>query len=80
MLNKPSWKIIIFSPVNQWRAIIFGNHTTYPMWALLKRIIYNLLWLAEYQCKGVVKFNLSDLFSGVSFGDYENGWIGKIYF
>ena len=24
--------------------------------------IYNLLWLAEYQCKGVVKYNLSDLF------------------
>ena len=24
--------------------------------------IYNLLWLAEYQCKGVIKINLSDLF------------------
>ena len=24
--------------------------------------IYNLFLLAEYQCKGLVKFNLSDLF------------------
>ena len=34
------------------------------MWAILKIFIYNLLWLAEYQYKGVVKFNLSDLFGG----------------
>ena len=37
-------------------------HTRSPMWVMLKIFIYNLLWLAEYQCKGVVKFNLSDLF------------------
>ena len=24
-LNKPSWKIIIFSPVNEWRAIVFSS-------------------------------------------------------
>ena len=52
-------------------------HTRSPMWVIF---IYNLLWLAEYQCKGEVKFNLSDLFSGVSFEDHENGWIGRIYF
>ena len=55
-------------------------HTRSPMWVMLKIFIYNLLWLTEYQCKGAVKFSLSDLFSGVSFGDHENGWIGKIYF
>ena len=37
-------------------------HTRSPMWVALKKFIYNLFWLAEYQCKGVVKFNLSDLF------------------
>ena len=47
-------------------------HTKSPMWVMLKSFIYNLLWLAEYQCMGVVKFNLSDLFSGVSFGDHGN--------
>ena len=34
------------------------------MWVMLKIFIYNLLWLAEYQCKDVVKFNLSDFFLG----------------
>ena len=29
---------------------------------MLKIFFYNFLWLAEYQFKGVVKFNLSDLF------------------
>ena len=38
-------------------------HTRSPMWVMLKIFIYNLLWLTEYQLKGVVKFNLSDLFS-----------------
>ena len=47
-------------------------HTRSPMCVMLKIFIYNLLWLAEYQCKDVVKFSLSDLFSGVSFGDHEN--------
>ena len=37
-------------------------HTRSPVWVTLKIFIYNLLWLAEYQCKDVVKFNLSDLF------------------
>ena len=27
-----------------------------------KIFVKNLLWLAEHQCKGVVKFNMSDLF------------------
>ena len=26
MLNKLSWKIIIFSPVNEWRTIAFASH------------------------------------------------------
>ena len=26
ILNKPSWKIIIFSPVNKWHATAFANH------------------------------------------------------
>ena len=55
-------------------------HTRSPTWVVLKKFIYNLLRLAEYQCKGVVKFTLSDLFSGVSFGDHENGWTGKMCF
>ena len=33
-----------------------------PFCVMLKIFFYNFLWLAEYQCKGVVKFNLSDLF------------------
>ena len=37
-------------------------HTRSPVWVTLKIFIYNLLWLAEYQCEDVVKFNLSDLF------------------
>ena len=36
--------------------------TRSPMWVMLKIFIYNLLWLAQYQYKGVVKFNLNDLF------------------
>ena len=32
------------------------------MSVMLKIFIYNLLWLAKYQCKSVVKFNSSDLF------------------
>ena len=39
-------------------------HTRSPMWVMLKIFIYNLLRLAEYQLKGVVKFNLSDHFLG----------------
>ena len=30
--------------------------TRSPRWVMLKIFIYNLLWFAEYQCKGVVKF------------------------
>ena len=37
------------------------THTRSPMWVMLKIFICNLLWLAEYQCKGVVKFNMSDI-------------------
>ena len=36
-------------------------HARSPKWVMLKIFIYNLLWLAEYQRKGVVWFNLSDL-------------------
>ena len=49
------------------------DHTRSPMWVMLKIFTYTLWWLAEYQCKGVVKFSLSDIFSGVSFGGHENG-------
>ena len=30
-------------------------HLRSPMWFMLKIFICNLLWLAEYQCKGVVQ-------------------------
>ena len=40
------------------------THTRSPIWVMLKIFTYNLLWLAEYQCKGVVKFNLSNLVKG----------------
>ena len=46
-------------------------HTRSPTWVVLKKFIYNLLWLAEYQCKGVVKFNLSDLFF---WGQFRRSW------
>ena len=46
-------------------------HTRSPMWVMLKIFIYNLLWLAEYQCKGVVKFNLSDL---LIWGQFRRSW------
>ena len=46
-------------------------HTRSPMWVMLKLFIYNLLWLAEYQCKGMVKFNSSDLFS---WGQFQRWW------
>ena len=45
----------MFSHVNEWLTIVFTSPHNI-------KNIYNLLWLAEYQCKGVVKFNLSDLF------------------
>ena len=41
------------------------------MWVMLKIFIYNLLWLAKYQCKGVVKFNFSDLFF---WGQFRKSW------
>ena len=51
----------MFSPVNEWLTIAFAS--PHKITIMLKIFIYNpLLWLAEYQCKGVVKFNLSDLF------------------
>ena len=54
------------SPVNEWRAIAFASPHKITMWVMLKIFIKifvkNLLWLAEHQCKGVVKFNMSDLF------------------
>ena len=31
------------------------THTRSPMWVMLKIFICNLLWLAEYRCKGVVQ-------------------------
>ena len=37
-------------------------HTKSQIWFMLKIFIYNLMRLAEYRCKGVVKLNLSDLF------------------
>ena len=51
-----------------WLTIAFASpHKITIMWFMLKIFIYNLLWLAEYQFKGVVKFNLSDLFFWVQF-------------
>ena len=53
----------MFSPVNEWLMIVFASpHKITIMWVMLKIFIYNLLWLAEYQCKGVVKFSLSHVF------------------
>ena len=53
----------MFSPVNEWLTIAFASpHKITMMWVMLKIFIYNLLWLADYQCKGVVKFNLMNLF------------------
>ena len=46
-------------------------HTRSPMWVMWKVFIYCLLWLVEYQCKGVVKFNLSDLFF---WGHFQRSW------
>ena len=52
---------MMFSPVNEWLTIAFAS--PHKITIMLKIFIYNpLLWLAEYQCKSVVKFNLSDLF------------------
>ena len=46
------------SPVNEWRAIAFASPHKIANVGYFKN---DLLWLAEYQCKGVVKFNLSEL-------------------
>ena len=53
--------------------LLLPTHTRSPMWVVGKIFIYNLMWLAEYHCKSVVKFNFSDLFLGVIFRDHENG-------
>ena len=55
-----------------WLTIAFASpHKITIMWFMLKIFIYNLLWLAEYQFKGVVKFNLSDLFF---WGQFWRSW------
>ena len=60
----------MFSPVNEWLTIAFAS--PHKITIMLKIFIYNpLLWLAEYQCKGVVKFNLSDL---VFRGLFRRSW------
>ena len=41
------------------------------MWVKLKKIIYNLLWLTEFHCRGVIKFNLSNLFF---WGQFRRSW------
>ena len=46
-------------------------HTRSPIWVMLKIFIYNLLCWADYQCKGVVKFNLSDIFF---LGQFRRSW------
>ena len=53
--------VILILSMNAVRSLS-PAHTRSPMWVIWKIFIYNLLWLAEYQCKDVVKFNLSDLF------------------
>ena len=45
--------------------------TRSPMWFMLEIFIYNFLWLAQFQCKGVVKFSLSDLFF---WGQFRRSW------
>ena len=52
--------------------LLCSAHTRSPMWFMWKIFIYNLLWLAEYQCKGVVKFNISDLF--FFWGHFQRSW------
>ena len=47
------------------------THTRSPIWVMLTILIYNLFSLAEYQCKGVVKFNLSNLFL---WGQFRRSW------
>ena len=60
----------MFSPVNEWLTIAFAS--PHKITIMLKIFIYNpLLWLAEYQCKGVVKFNLSDL---LIWGQFRRSW------
>ena len=62
----------MFNPVNEWLTIAFASpHKITIMWVMLKIVIYNLLWLAEYQCKGMLKFNLSDLFFC---GQFRRSW------
>ena len=62
----------MFSLVNEWLTIAFASpHKITRMWVMLKIFIYNLLWLADYLCKGVVKFNLMDLFWG---GQFRRSW------
>ena len=80
ILNKPSLKIMIFSPVNEWRLIAWSPaHTRSPIWVMLKNLFTaSCSWLNTnvkvWYCSIWVTF-----FSGVSFGDHGNGWIGKIY-
>ena len=55
-------------------------HTRSSKWVMLKTLIYNLLWLADCQCDGVLKFNLSNLSFWVSFGDHENAELERFHF
>ena len=65
----------MFSPVNEWLTIAFASpHKITMMWVMLKIFIYNLLWLADYQCKGVVKFNLMNLFFLGGEGQFRRSW------
>ena len=54
------------------QRLLSPTHTRSPMWDMWKIFICNLLWLAEYQCKGVVKFNFSDLF--FFWGHFQRSW------
>ena len=58
MLNKPSWKIIIFMSMN-----VVQSLSQLVMWKIL---IYNLLWLAEYQCKAGFPTDVENIWGGGS--------------
>ena len=45
ILKKPSWKILIFSPVNECRRLLSPAHTRSLMWVMLKIFTTFFCWL-----------------------------------
>ena len=80
-VNKPSWKMIrIFSPVNEWHAIAIASPHKITNVGYVKNIYLQPLAVGWISIEGCGKVQFERPFSGVSFGDHENGWIGKFYF